>query len=40
MIGSKVIKTGPDIEPTEGEVQGSMVQPGFNRGRTVFKLIN
>ena len=33
----KVIKTGPAIEPVEGGVQGSMVQPGSNRGRTVDK---
>jgi len=35
MIKTKVIKTGWVIELAEAAVQGLMVQPGFNRGRTV-----
>jgi hypothetical protein len=31
---SKVIKTGPDVEPVKAPVQGSKVQPGSNRGST------
>jgi hypothetical protein len=36
LIFSKVVRTGPVIEPASLPVQGSMVEPGLDRGRTVF----